>query len=121
MIPIPEIGVNGAAIASVACHVIAFTIAMTSLRKTIKLKLTFSKFVVKPIIATIIMGICSYFIYSTLSGIIAQKLATIVSIIFAVVIYALAIISLKVFNKKEILMMPAGEKICKILEKLKIY
>lgn len=121
LVPIPEIGVNGAAIASVACHMVAFTIAITSLRKTIKLNLTFSKFVIKPVIATAIMGICSYFVYLTLSGIIAQKLATIVSILFAVIIYALAIIALKVFNKKEILMMPTGDKIYKILEKLKVY
>ena len=121
LVPIPEIGVNGAAIASVACHLVAFTIAMTVLRKTIKLDLTFSKFVIKPVIAVTIMGICSYFSYITLSGIIAQKLATIISIIIAVIVYALAIIALKVFSKEEILMMPSGNKICNILEKLKIY
>ncbi len=121
LVPIPEIGVNGAAIASVVCHIVAFTIAITSLRKNIKLDLTFSKFVIKPILATAIMGICSYFIYLTLSGIIAQKLATILAILFAVVIYALAIIALKVFSKEEILLMPYGQKICKVLEKLKIY
>lgn len=119
--PIPEIGVNGAAFASVACHAVAFLIAITSLRKNIKLDLTFSKFVLKPILATTIMGICSYFIYLTLSGIIVQKLATIVAIASAVIVYALAIVALKVFKKEEILMMPAGDKICKILEKLKIY
>ena len=94
---------------------------MTVLRKTIKLDLTFSKFVAKPIIAVAIMGICSYFSYITLTGIIAQKLATIISIIIAVIVYALAIIVLKVFSKEELLMMPGGNKICKILEKLKIY
>lgn len=94
---------------------------MTVLRKTIKLDLTFSKFVIKPVIAVTIMGICSYFTYITLSGIIAQKLVTIISIIIAVIIYALAIIALKVFSKEEVLMMPGGNKICKVLEKLKIY
>ena len=121
LVPIPEIGVNGAAIASVVCHIVAFTIAMTVLRKTIKLDLTFSKFVIKPIVAVAIMGICSYFSYITLTGIIAQKLATIISIIIAVIVYALAVIALKVFSKEELLMMPGGNKICKILEKLKIY
>ena len=67
------------------------------------------------------MGICSYFIYLTLSGIIAQKLATILAIVSAVIIYGLAIIALKVFSKDEVLMMPYGQKICKILEKLKVY
>ena len=121
LVPIPEIGVNGAAWASVACHLVAFTIAMTSLKKTIKLDLTFSKFVIKPIVAVTIMGICSYFTYVTLSGIIAKKMATIIAITIAVIIYALAIVALKVFSKKEIQMMPAGEKIYQILKKLKIY
>ena len=121
LVPIPEIGVNGAAIASVACHLVAFSIAITALRKNIKLDLGISKFVIKPIIATTIMGICSYFIYLTLLGIIPQKLATIVAMMIAVVIYALAVIALKIFSKEEISMMPYGEKIVKVLEKIKIY
>lgn len=121
LVPIPEIGVNGAAIASVACHMVAFTIAITSLKKNIKLNLTFSKFVIKPVIATAIMAICSYFIYSSLLGIISGNLATIIAIISAVIIYAISVIVLKVFTKEELQMMPAGDKICTILEKLRIY
>ena len=121
LVPIPSIGVNGAAIASVACHLVAFSIAITCLRKNIKLNLTFSQFVIKPIIAVVIMGICSYFIYISLLGIITQNLATIIAIISAVIIYAVAIIVLKVFSKHELLMLPGGDKICKVLEKLKIY
>lgn len=67
------------------------------------------------------MGICSYFIYLTLSGIIAQKLATILAIVVAVIIYGLAILVLKIFSKEEITLIPSGDKIYKILEKLKIY
>ena len=121
LVPIPSIGVNGAAIASVACHVVAFMISIMALKRTIKIKLGVRKFVIKPILATIIMAICSYFIYSVLLGIIAEKLATIIAIILAMIIYALAIIALRVFTKQEIKMLPAGNKICIILEKLKIY
>ncbi len=119
--PIPEIGVNGAAWGSVACHLVAFSIAITSLRKNVKLNLTFSKFVIKPVIATFIMGICSYFTYLTFLGIISQKMATILAIAVGVVIYSLAIIALKVFSKEELMMLPSGNKICKVLEKIKIY
>ena len=121
LVPIPSIGINGAAIASVACHLVAFMISIMALKRTIKLKLGIRRFVIKPILATIIMAICSYFIYSLLLGIIAEKLATIIAIVSAVVIYALAIVVLKVFTKQEIKMLPAGDKICMILEKLKIY
>lgn len=96
-------------------------IAIGALRKNIRLNLTFSKFVIKPILATTMMGICSYFIYLTLSGIIIQKLATIIAMVVAIVIYALAIIVLKIFSKEEILQLPGGEKLHKVLVKLKIY
>ena len=121
LVPIPSIGVNGAAWASVACHVVAFTISIICLKKAFKLKLSINKFVIKPILVTAIMAICSYFIYYILLGIIAEKLATIIAIGFAVIIYTLAIIALKIFTKEEILMIPAGDKICNILTKLKIY
>ena len=121
LVPIPSIGVNGAAWASVACHVVAFSISIICLKKAFNLKLPFNKFVLKPVLATIIMAICSYFIYQILSGIIAEKLATILAIVFAVVIYGLSIVVLKVFTKEEVQMMPAGDKIYKILAKLKIY
>ena len=121
LVPIPEIGVNGAAIASVVCHLIAFTISFITLIKNIKLNLGFSKLVFKPIIATIIMGICSYFIFNLINGIIIEKMATIIAIIIAVIIYALSIIALKIFSKEEIYMLPYGTKIYGLLEKLKIY
>lgn len=89
--------------------------------KNIKLNLTFSKLVIKPIIATFIMGICSYYIYILLSGIIVERLATIVAILVAVIIYILAVLVLKVFSEEEILTLPMGNKIHKILKKIKIY
>lgn len=121
LIKIPSIGVYGAAWGSVACHLVAFCIAFIMLRKYIKLNLTFSKFVLKPVISTAIMGICSYFTYLALKGIIVERLATIIAIMVAVVIYSLAIVALKVFTKDEFKMMPAGDKIVKFLEKIKIY
>lgn len=121
LIPNPNFGVYGAAIGSVACHLVAFCIAITALRKNIKLNLTFSKFVIKPVLATVIMGICSYFIYLSLKGIIIERLATIIAIIIAVIIYIISVLILKIFTKDEFKMMPAGDKIVKILEKIKIY
>ena len=81
----PSFGANGAAIGSVVCHMVAFSIAFTTLRKNIKLNLRIGNFLIKPIIATVIMSICSLFIYNVLLGIISQALATIIAIIFAMV------------------------------------
>lgn len=121
LIPNPNFGVYGAAIGSVACHAVAFCIAFTLLRKNIKLNLTFSKFVIKPFLATGIMGVCSYFTYITLKGIIIERLATIIAIIVATIIYIISVIVLRIFTKEEFKMMPAGDKIIRILSKMKIY
>ncbi len=121
LVPNPNFGVNGAAWASVVCHLIAFSITMAALRRLIKLNLTFKKFVIKPAIAVTIMAICSYSVYMILSGIIAEKLATIIAIIIAIIIYVLAVVVLRIFSKEEIKQMPGGNKILTILQRMKIY
>ena len=121
LLRIPEINVYGASIGSVACHLVAFLIAFAVLKKNVKLNLTWSNFVIKPIISTAIMGICSYAIYIIISGIIGTKLATIIAIFAAVIIYALAIAVTKTLNKEEIKMLPYGIKIYNFLEKIGIY
>ena len=121
LLRIPSINVYGASIGSVACHLVAFLIAFAVLRKNVKLNLTWSNFVIKPILSTAIMGICSYAIYIILSGIIGAKLATIIAIFAAVIIYALAIIVTKTLSKEEIKMLPYGIKIYNFLEKIGIY
>ncbi len=121
LIPNPAIGINGAAIGTIACNVIACIIGFTVLKKNMDIKFKFSKYILKPIFATIIMSICSYAIYLGINSIIPGKIATIIAIGSAVVIYAVALIVLNVFTKEEIFMIPYGQKLYKILEKLGIY
>lgn len=121
LLPIPGIEGNGAAIGSVVCHMIAFIISFSILRKNITLNLNFKKFVVKPFLATAIMGICSYAIYLILSGINLGNLATIISLIVAVIVYIIAIIVLGVLSKEELFMIPYGSKMYDVLKKIGVY
>lgn len=131
LIPIPEIGVNGAAIGSVVCHILSFIISFAILSKNTKINFSFSKCIIKPIIATIIMAVCSWFVYGKLCSVIpstiiiiglnSQRIATIISLIIAVVIYAICVIILKIFTKEEVYMLPYGENIYKIFVKLRFY
>ena len=121
LVPIEAIGAAGAAFATAACHAIAFAIGFSVLRRNMKIDLPFSKFIVKPFLATFAMAICSYAVYLLLGGINAGRMVTIISILIAIIIYALAIIALKLFTKEELLMIPYGHKLYKILEKSGIY
>ena len=121
LLKIPFFNVYGAAIGSIACHAVAFAIVFNVLKKYVKLDLPFNKFVIKPVIATTIMAICSYTLYLLMNRIISGNLATLIAMIFAVIIYLAAVVALKIYNKEDIYMLPKGEKIYKFLEKLKIY
>ena len=121
LVPIPWIGACGAAIGSVVCHMISFTIGFSVLRKNIKLNLGLGKFFIKPVICTIMMAICSYALYMFLNNIIAERIASAISMIFAVIIYILALLAVRVLNKEDILMLPYGQKIYNLLVKLRIY
>ena len=49
------------------------------------------------------------------------KMATIIAILVAIIIYIISVVALKIFTKEEIFMIPYGQKLYKILEKLGIY
>lgn len=121
LLKIPILNIYGASIASVCCHIVAFVIAFTALNKIVNLKISFSKFIFKPIIANLIMGICSFFIFITLHCILAENLATIISILSAIIIYFISIIVLRIFTKEELYLLPFGKNFYFFLEKLGIY
>lgn len=121
LVKIPTIGTAGAAFATVVCHAVAFMIGFIVLKRHMKLELGFSKFILKPAIATFMMAICSYAVYIILTNVGIGRLSTIIAMCIAIIVYGISIIVLKIFTKEEIFMIPYGSKIYKILEKLKIY
>lgn len=121
LIPNPNFGILGAAIGTVLCYVVADIIAFVALKRSIEIKTGVVKFVLKPMLASAIMAIISYGLYINIINIIGSKLATVVSLIVAVITYGLAVVTLKILTKEEILMLPLGNKLYKILNKLKIY
>lgn len=126
LVPIPrEVfplgGVVGAAFATDICHLTAFCIVFTILKKSVNLKMSFSKMMIKPLLASGMMAIVSYGTYMLLNSIIAPKMATIIALFVAVIVYILSVLILKVFSKEDILMLPYGQGIYSILVKFGIY
>lgn len=117
LMPIEGIYENGAAIGSVICHVLCFSIVYTVLLKTTKLNFSLLKLSIKPIIATIIMSVISYGFFILLKPFIGIRILTILSIIIAVIVFAACLLILRVFSKDEIEMLPRGESIYRFLKK----
>lgn len=100
---------------------VAFLIVFNVLRNNIKLDLTVSKFVIKPVLATFIMAVCSYATYIIVNNVIQERIATIIAMGVAVIIYVISVIALNIFTEEEIYMIPFGSKIIKVLKKFRIY
>lgn len=122
LIPIEGIYENGAAIGSVLCHIVSFTIVYRVLKKTIQLDFSVSGLIVKPLIVTVLMSVISYAMYQGILMLgVAGRIATIIGIVMAVIVYAILVILFKILSKEDIEMLPNGEKMYRILQKMKIY
>lgn len=113
-------GTRGAAIATALSNIIMFIVSAIFLKKFIKIGIQ-KKQIIKICMATIMMAICTVFIYNSFLGIISSKLCIILALVFAIAIYLVLILILRVFSEEEILVLPYGNKIYGILKFLKIY
>lgn len=126
LIRIPSINIYGAAISSIACQVISCGICFAVLAKNCKLKLTFGKYIGKPLIAGLAMGAASAAVYKVFAMIlgadfIPNLISVIAAIAVAAAVYFLLVFGLHILSDSEIKQLPAGAKIYSILRKLKFY
>ncbi len=121
LIRIPSIGINGAVIGTIVCYLIADLISLYGLVKNSKMRFSLGKMIIKPIFMSLLMIIISKVLYTNLVCIVSNNIATIIALIFAIIIYITLVIILKIFNENEILMFPYGEKLYRILKKCRIY
>lgn len=118
---IPVIGINGAAIGSIACSLTAMIINIISLCKTLKLNLDYKQSILKPIIASLIMGVSAILTHNGILLILNRSsIATIIAILVAVVVYFILVILFGIFSREDYHMLPYGDKIYKLLEKIKL-
>lgn len=94
----PKIGIKGAAIGNVICNFTAFLILYIDLRIKTKIKIEINKCIIKPIIATIIMGSVSYASFSYIQRFFNNKVSTLIIIFFSIIIYVINIGILRIFT-----------------------
>ncbi len=118
----PQINIYGAPISSIVCQIIAFTYSFVVLRKQIDVKLDFKNYILKPITASVLMGITAVLFYR-LSIIFLKSnfIGMMVSVPISAVVYFVTLALFKTLSKDEVLMLPGGIKIDKLLTKLGLY
>lgn len=118
----PQINIYGAPISSIVCQVISFLYSFSVLKKQISLKINPVKYVVKPLVSVVLMGIVAYFVHFASITFIGSKLISMVlAILFAAAVYFVSIFLLKVLSEDEVIQLPMGVKILRLLKKVGFY
>ena len=103
LVPIPEINIYGAVIASISAYLVAAILNLISLRSRLKLRLDVYKSFIKPIIAATIMiiGVLSSYIFLfNKTG--SNTSSCLIAIFLGIIIYVILILILRIFSIDEI-------------------
>lgn len=115
----PQINIMGAVVGTIGCYVVASAVDIFFLIKITKIKLDFSGMLLKPGIASLIMGMACYISYHLSYYLFpSNTLCTILSIAVGVASYFIAMLLIGGFKKSDISMIPMGAPILRALGRL---
>lgn len=120
LVGIPQINIQGANIGSIVCYGFVTVVALFVICRETKIIPDFISIFVKPLIAGLICGAAAYFSEIFFDMFFKQRIATILAVVTAIVVYLIALLLLKAIKREDVLQMPKGNKIVKILEKRKL-
>jgi len=107
------------AIATIVYSLLMCVLNQLAVRKYLGYRQNIKKIFVLPMIASVIMGVCAYFVYQGMHKISGSNLISLViAIIIAACVYGVLVLRLGVLTKEDIEAMPKGKKLAKLLKKL---
>lgn len=113
-----KLNIYSVVLANIVFAVVMCLLNVHRIQQAVNLKIEYMKTFVKPFAASAIMGVCTWLCYTGLHMITGNAVSTIVSILVAVCVYAVALILLKTVTEEEIYQMPKGAVLVKILKKV---
>lgn len=114
---IPSLNIKGAAISTVLTFLTAATLDFLAVKKLSKTDFDSFNTFLKPTVCSVIMGVAVYFSYILTSGILGEKLATVVGIAIGGLVYLVSLVVTKTVTREDLAMLPKGEKLA---DKLKL-
>ena len=133
LVGIPTINIQGAPYASILCYVIVVALNLYFLLHVSKVRINVTSVFFKPAFCSIVCGVAAFTSYGILSNLLESiwpkdglmgvsmlssgNFSVLVAIIIAIAFYVVALLFSRAISKDDVVMLPKGEKIAKILEK----
>lgn len=114
----PKINVLGAVISTIGCYSVASVIDLYFMARQMKAMPDFMGALIKPLIASFVMGIGCYVSYNLIYMLVSSNtLSLILAILIGIVIYFIFLILLKGLKRVDIKLMPMGNKLITLMDK----
>ena len=117
-VSVVELNVTGAAIGSLVAFTFVFVVGMYLLIKHSGVKPDFINTIIKPMICGAACAATAFGVYTLVSRFAGNLISIVAAVIVAVIVYVLMLMLIKTFSKEELYMLPKGNNIVTILEKL---
>lgn len=114
----PRLNIMGAIISNIIMYLVLLALNFLSMRRYLTIKLNLVDIFLKPAIGALACGAAAYGCHYFTSGLLGGKVATLLSVAVAAVVYFVIVFSLRILTKEDVEMLPKGKKIQKVLEKL---
>ena len=112
----PNLNIVGAPIGTFICYISITALDLIAMKRHISARPAIFKNIIRPGLASAIMGAATFMVYRVLLNAISSwKLACLLSLAFAVVLYAVLVVFLRCLTYEDCMLLPKGEKIAKIL------
>ena len=112
----PNLNIVGAPIGTFICYISITALDLIAMKRHISARPAIFKNIIRPGLSSAIMGAATFMVYRVLSNAISSwKLACLLSLAFAVVLYAVLAVFLRCLTYEDCMLLPKGEKIAKIL------
>ncbi len=120
LISIPSLNIYGAVISTITYQIVVFLIETAVVYRTIKLKIDFKQAFLKPAVSAAVMSGAVFGAYTLIDKIAGNSVSTVTSVIVGAAVYVAMLFVLKTFTKEDILELPLGNKIAKLLSRVGI-
>lgn len=133
----PTIGIYGAPMGNILCFALCMTLDLVVMSRVLPRRPKYIQVFAKPLAASALMGLGAWAVYGLMSKLFeatgifmsadpvthevlglsrtGNAAATLLAILVAVVIYGVLVIALRAITKDDLMLMPKGEKIARIL------
>jgi len=89
-----------------------------SLRKYLRYRQEIRYTFIKPVEASIIMGVLAFFFQEMLNRVSGHSYDIVITILFAIIVYVILLFAMKIINEKKLRMIPGGTRLVPVLKKL---